>query len=65
MEASAWRGLFLVQSGITGLVEVQGIDMSTPKLLAETDAEVLAPLGLRNYFWFVVLTMLKGAGDRA
>ena len=39
--------------------------MSTQELLAETDAGVLAPLDLRNYFRFVLLTMLgKGAGDR-
>ena len=55
-----WGGL-----GITGLAQVLGINMSTPELLTETDAEVLAPLGLRNYFRFVVLTMLgKGTGDR-
>jgi O-antigen biosynthesis protein WbqP len=39
--------------------------MSTPELLASTDAEMLASLGLRDYFRFIVLTVLgKGAGDR-
>jgi len=33
--------------------------------LASTDAEMLASLGLRDYFRFIVLTVLgKGGGDR-
>jgi len=39
--------------------------MSTPELLASKDAEMLASLGLRDYFRFIVLTVLgKEAGDR-
>jgi O-antigen biosynthesis protein WbqP len=34
----ASRGVFDVRPGITGLAQIQGIDMSTPKLLAETDS---------------------------
>jgi len=61
----AVRGVFDAKPGITGLAQIQGIDMSTPELLAETDAEMLASLDLHNYFRFVVLTLLgKGAGDR-
>jgi len=61
----AARGVFDARPGITGLAQVQGIDMSTPELLARTDAEMLASLGLRNYFRYIVLTLLgKGAGDR-
>jgi len=61
----AARGVFDVRPGITGLAQVQGIDMSTPELLARTDAEMLASLRLRDYFRFIVLTVLgKGAGDR-
>jgi lipopolysaccharide/colanic/teichoic acid biosynthesis glycosyltransferase len=32
------RGVFEARPGITGLAQVNNIDMSTPKLLAETDA---------------------------
>jgi O-antigen biosynthesis protein WbqP len=63
--ARAVRGVFEARPGITGLAQVQGIDMSTPELLAETDARMLSSLGLRDYFWFITLTVLgKGAGDR-
>ena len=61
----AKRGVLDAPPGITGLAQVQGIDMSTPELLASTDAEMLASLGLRDYFRFIVLTVLgKGTGDR-
>jgi O-antigen biosynthesis protein WbqP len=59
------RGVFNARPGITGLAQVQGINMSTPALLAKTDAEMLESLGLWNYFRFIVLTVMgKGAGDR-
>lgn len=39
--------------------------MSTPKLLAETDAQMLETLCLRDYFRYILLTVTgKGAGDR-
>ncbi|WP_236012171.1 sugar transferase [Marinobacter mangrovi] len=51
--------------GITGLAQINDIDMSTPELLAETDARMLAQLDLPAYFQFIVLTVLgKGSGDR-
>jgi lipopolysaccharide/colanic/teichoic acid biosynthesis glycosyltransferase len=58
-------GVFAARPGITGLAQVQGIDMSTPVLLARTDAEMLSSLRVRDYFRFIALTALgKGAGDR-
>ena len=58
-------GVFAARPGITGLAQVQGIDMSTPALLARTDAEMLASLGLWDYFRFIFMTVLgRGAGDR-
>ncbi len=60
----ASRGVLSVRPGITGLAQVRGIDMSTPRLLAETDAHMLRTMSLKNYFKYILLTVLgKGAGD--
>ncbi|WP_416224219.1 sugar transferase [Thiohalophilus sp.] len=59
------RGVYKVRPGITGLAQVNDIDMSTPALLAETDAKMIASLGVRDYFWYIFLTVTgKGTGDR-
>lgn len=59
------RNVFDVLPGITGLAQVNEIDMSTPKLLAETDAEMITKMSVRLYFHYIVLTALgRGAGDR-
>ncbi len=59
------RGVYKARPGITGLAQIQGIDMSTPELLAETDAHMLKTLSIRNYFRYIVLTILgKGSVDR-
>lgn len=58
-------GVFIARPGVTGLAQIKGIDMSTPDLLAECDAEMLASLCLKNYFRFIILTVLGcGGGDR-
>jgi len=62
----AQRGVFAARPGITGLAQIKGIDMSTPVLLAETDATMLSHLGLLDYFRYIFLTVLgQGQGDRA
>ena len=59
------RGVFNARPGITGLAQVNNIDMSTPKLLAETDAQMLHSLTLALYFKYIFMTVGgKGAGDR-
>lgn len=51
--------------GITGLAQVNAIDMSTPELLAETDAKMLNSLTVLDYFRYIFMTVAgKGSGDR-
>jgi O-antigen biosynthesis protein WbqP len=58
-------GVFNARPGITGLAQVSNIDMSTPKLLAETDASMLRNLTLKKYFKYIFMTVAgRGAGDR-
>ena len=58
-------GVYDVRPGITGLAQINDIDMSTPKLLAETDARMIRELTVQKYFGFIVATVLgKGSGDR-
>lgn len=57
--------VFKVRPGITGLAQINAIDMSTPKLLAETDAQMIRTLSLANYFKYILLTVTgSGSGDR-
>ena len=59
------RGVFDARPGITGLAQVNGIDMSDPVKLATVDAQMIESLTLRDYFRFIVLTATgKGSGDR-
>lgn len=61
----AARQVFDARPGITGLAQVRGIDMSSPRLLAETDAQMIQTLSLRSYFKYILLTVGgQGAGDR-
>lgn len=65
IEERAKRGVFAARPGITGLAQINGIDMSTPKLLAETDARMLQDLGLTAYFTYIIKTVSgAGRGDR-
>lgn len=59
------RGVLDARPGITGLAQINDIDMSTPELLARTDAEMLSNLSLKLYFKYIFLTVIgKGSGDR-
>lgn len=61
----AARNVFAARPGITGLAQVLGVDMSTPRQLAEADAQMINTLSVFNYFKYILLTVLgKGAGDR-
>lgn len=64
-EERAKRGVFDVRPGITGLAQVNEIDMSTPALLAETDQKMIQSLTVMDYFKYIFMTVAgKGAGDR-
>lgn len=64
-EERAKRGVFAVRPGITGLAQVNEIDMSTPALLAETDRKMIQSLTVPTYFKYIFMTVAgKGAGDR-
>jgi len=59
------RGVLAARPGITGLAQVNDIDMSTPQLLAETDQKMLQNLTVGAYFKYIFMTVAgKGAGDR-
>ncbi len=61
----AQQGVFNARPGITGLAQIQDIDMSTPSKLAVTDAKMLSTLNLENYFSYIIQTVLgKGSGDK-
>ncbi|ELA8076915.1 sugar transferase [Vibrio alginolyticus] len=57
-------GVYDVLPGITGLAQVQNIDMSTPSLLAKTDKKMIDTLTLEDYFKYIMMTATgSGSGD--
>lgn len=59
------RGVYKARPGITGLAQVNEVDMSTPELLAETDENMISTLSLTDYFKYIIQTVTgKGSGDR-
>ena len=59
------KGVFAVRPGITGLAQISDIDMSTPELLAETDAKMIRDMSLKSYFVYIIKTVTgSGSGDR-
>jgi len=57
--------VFSVRPGITGLSQINKIDMSSPELLAQMDSKMIKSLNIRKYFKIIFLTMIgRGAGDR-
>lgn len=57
-------GVYDVLPGITGLAQVQNIDMSTPELLAKTDKQMIDTLTLKEYFKYILMTATgSGSGD--
>jgi lipopolysaccharide/colanic/teichoic acid biosynthesis glycosyltransferase len=58
-------GVYDVRPGITGLAQINEIDMSTPALLAKTDREMIDSMSVGYYFKYILATVFgKGSGDR-
>lgn len=58
------RGVYDVLPGITGLAQINNIDMSTPALLAEVDKDMIQSLTFWTYFKYIIATAFgKGVGD--
>lgn len=59
------RGVYNYIPGITGLAQINEIDMSTPIKLSEVDAKMLQRLTVKDYFKYIIATATgKGQGDR-
>jgi len=59
------KGVYNVVPGITGLSQINEIDMSTPVELAAKDAEMIRNLTVSDYFKYIFATVSgKGQGDR-
>jgi O-antigen biosynthesis protein WbqP len=64
-QARSAKNVYSIRPGITGLAQVNEIDMSTPELLAKTDKEMIDTLTLKNYFKYILMTVAgSGSGDR-
>jgi len=59
------RGVYNFKPGITGLAQINDVDMSTPIKLSEFDAHMLKDINLTSYLKYVLATVTgKGQGDR-
>lgn len=65
IEERSKRGVYDVLPGITGLAQINRVDMSQPEELAIIDEEMIQNLNVVNYFKYILLTVTgSGSGDR-
>ena len=65
IEARLNFNIYRTKPGITGLAQINGIDMSDPLLLAETERKMLRNFNILHYFYYIILTVFGfGLGDR-
>lgn len=58
-------GVYKVRPGITGLAQINNIDMSKPEQLALIDYKMISSMSITNYFKYIFLTLVgKGQGDK-
>ena len=62
IEARDCKNVYSVRPGITGLAQIQNIDMSTPGKLAKTDSIMIKRMTLKNYFLYILKTV-TGSGS--
>lgn len=63
-EARERLGVYSVRPGITGLAQINGVDMSTPEKLAKVDSQMVSKLNIKIYLGYILLTLKgNGAGD--
>tara|TARA_B100000609_G_C17116682_1_gene382676 strand:+ start:102 stop:587 length:486 start_codon:yes stop_codon:yes gene_type:complete len=56
--------VYSVKPGITGLAQIERIDMSQPQLLAKTDHEMVKTMTIKTYFEYIFKTIFgRGRGD--
>ena len=59
------HNVFSVKPGITGLAQINGIDMSSPSKLAELDGIMVANFSIKIYLSIILQTIIgKGFGDK-
>lgn len=64
IEARHSEGLSTYKPGITGLSQISGVDMSTPKILAEHDASMMKDFSVKKYFTMIFATIFGNiSGD--
>ncbi|MGR0278173.1 sugar transferase [Marinomonas dokdonensis] len=64
IEERCKSSIFRVRPGITGLAQINNVDMSTPHCLTELDLALVNNLNLFMYFKYIYSTLLgKGKGD--
>ncbi|WP_028024874.1 sugar transferase [Enterovibrio calviensis] len=65
IQARQEKGVFDVLPGVTGLAQVNDIDMSTPQKLAEWDQRMIRTMSVKHYFTYIIQTVTgSGSGDR-
>lgn len=58
------RGIYQIKPGITGISQINKIDMSTPKKLAISDCQLVKNLSVSLYLNILYQTLIgKGNGD--
>jgi O-antigen biosynthesis protein WbqP len=58
------RGVYNYLPGITGLGQINNVDMSTPEKLSKLDAEMYQTMSISNYFKYILSTVTgSGQGD--
>lgn len=57
--------VFSVRPGITGLSQINSVDMSAPDKLVKSDVKMIQTFSLLKYFYYIFMTVVgKGSGDR-